>query len=180
MKKRIVMLTGSPHVKGTTSVLADAFCEGAKEAGHDLARFDTAQMKIHPCTGCNYCRENHEKCIFEDEMLQIYPHLKEADAVVFVSPLYYFGVTAQLKSAIDRFFAINIKLRSNPTKVYLLTAGADDEYWVMDGIKAHMKTMCRYLNWSYEGGVLALEAAVPEDLENTNYLRQARDLGSHL
>ena len=174
---KIVVLTGSPHVQGTTSVLADEFVAGAQEAGHEVVRFDTAQMQIHPCTGCDHCKKVEETCIFKDDMLQVYPKMKEAEAVVFVSPLYYFGVTAQLKSTIDRFYAINLKLRENPTKAYLLAAGADVDDWAMDGLTAHMKTMCRYLNWEFKEGVLALGAGVPEDLENTDYPRQARELG---
>lgn len=177
---KIVVMTGSPHAKGTTSVLADEFVAGAKEAGHEVARFDTGQMQVHPCTGCDHCRKVKETCIFKDDMLQVYPEMKEAEVVVFVSPLYYFGVTAQLKSTIDRFYAINLKLREIPMKAYLLAAGADVDEWAMDGITAHMKTMCRYLNWEYQGGVLALGAGVPEDLKSTDYPRQARDLGLSL
>lgn len=177
---KIVVLTGSPHVQGTTSVLAEEFVAGAQEAGHEVLRFDTAHMEIHPCTGCDHCKKVEETCIFKDDMLQLYPEMKEAEVVVFVSPLYYFGVTAQLKSAIDRFYAINTKLRENPIKAYLLSAGADADDWAMDGITAHMKTMCRYLNWEYKEGVLALGAGVPEDLENTDYPRQARELGLRL
>ena len=180
MKKNIVMLTGSPRAEGTTSALADAFCKGAGEAGHQVIRFDTARLKIHPCTGCDYCRENNEQCVFSDDMEEIYRALKMADVVVFVSPLYYFGMTAQLKTAIDRFYAINPFLRQKPVTAYLLGAGADEDPWVMEAMCAHMKVMCRYLKWSYERGIMALGAGTPEDLAETNHQEQCYDLGREL
>jgi multimeric flavodoxin WrbA len=48
---KILVLTGSPHKAGTTALLADEFCEGAKEAGHDVMRIDTADLRINPCIG---------------------------------------------------------------------------------------------------------------------------------
>ena len=48
---------------------------GAKEAGHQITRFETAELDIHPCKGCGTCRENNGKCVYEDDMNQIYPHL---------------------------------------------------------------------------------------------------------
>jgi multimeric flavodoxin WrbA len=174
---KILVLTGSPHIKGTTALMADEFIAGAEEAGHEVMRFDTAQMNISPCTGCDHCRRNKGQCIFNDDMLKINPHLLETDAVVFVSPLYYFGMTAQLKRTVDRFYAVNTELRGHSKKVYLLSAGADDEDWIMHGVVAHMQTMCRYLNWQYIDGVLAIGAGVPGDLENSEYLKTTREMG---
>lgn len=45
---KILVLTGSPHVDGTTALLADEFCEGARDFGHDLVRLDTAKLRINP------------------------------------------------------------------------------------------------------------------------------------
>ena len=58
---KIVMLTGSPHRNGTTSLLADSFCEGVLKSGGSVDRFDTAALDINPCTGCGYCRSNEGK-----------------------------------------------------------------------------------------------------------------------
>ncbi|AJE09338.1 flavodoxin family protein [Clostridium botulinum] len=108
---KALILTGSPHPHGTTAFLADEFSIGAKEAGHEVVRFDTAKLEIDPCIGCYYCRKNDGRCVYDDDMSQIYPHLMTADAVVLVTPLYYFSMTAQLKRTIDRFFAVNPVLR---------------------------------------------------------------------
>lgn len=99
----IVVITGSPHRNGTTAALADAFIEGAREAGHDIFRFDAAKEKIAPCLACEHCRTKG-RCIHDDGMQELLPVLEQAEMVVFVTPLYYFGMSAQLKSVVDRFF----------------------------------------------------------------------------
>lgn len=174
---KIVMLTGSPHKSGTTSVLADSFCDGVLESGSSVERFDTAALDINPCTGCGYCRSNEGKCIHADDMEMIYKQLVEADVVVLASPLYYFGFTAQLKSAIDRFYAVNPLLRERCRDLYIISAGADQEEWAMDAIRSHAETMCRYLRWKNCGEVMALGCASVTDLKDTDYEHKARRLG---
>ena len=90
---KIVVLTGSPHEKGTTSVLADAFISGAKEAGHEIYRFDAAHKSVSGCIACNSCENGENPCVFEDDMQELIPHLLDADMVTFVSPVFYSGFT---------------------------------------------------------------------------------------
>ncbi|HWR22255.1 MAG TPA: flavodoxin family protein [Feifaniaceae bacterium] len=173
---KIVVLTGSPHAQGTTALLADEFSESAKSAGHEIARFDTAKLDIRPCIACSHCREHNGACVHGDDMRQIYPRLSAADAVVFVTPLYYFGMSAQLKKAVDRFYAINSALRGTPKKALLIAAGADTEEWAMAALKAHMENVCRYLNWQLSGMLFAFGAGSREDVEHSAYRAAAREL----
>lgn len=177
---KVLVLTGSPHLNGTTALLADEFCIGAKEAGNEVIRFETSKLNIHPCTGCDHCRKNDSKCVFNDDMSQIYPHLIAADAVVLVTPLYYFGMTAQLKSAIDRFYSVNSVLREKPKKLSLIAAGADSGDWAMDALKVHFNAVCRYLRWQECGMVLALGAKTRKAAENSEYTSMARNLGKNI
>ena len=176
----ILILTGSPHSHGTTSFLADEFCVGAEKGGHDVIRFNTAKLKIHPCIGCGHCRKNDGKCVYNDDMYQIYPHLIAADAVVLVTPLYYFNMSAQLKCAIDRFYAVNPTLRKTPKKLYLISAGHDKDDWAMDTLKANFHALCHYLNWEEGGMVLAFGADTREDVEGSKYQSMARNLGASI
>ncbi|HCX04939.1 MAG TPA: flavodoxin family protein [Clostridiales bacterium] len=174
---KILVLTGSPHHKGTTAYLADKFCEGAVEAGHEVHRVNTAKIDVKPCLGCDYCRRNDGECVYSDDMQKIIPYLLEADGIAFVSPLYYFGITAQIKRVIDRFYAVNSKLRSKAKKTFLISAGSDEEAWAMESIKLHFRTMCRYLNWQPSGELLVLGAATREDVEGSIYSQEAKVLG---
>lgn len=176
---KVLVLTGSPHAKGTTAALADSFCEGAAAAGHQVDRFDVGRMDIKPCLGCMACRTKG-KCVRGDDMEKVWPVLEAADAVVFVTPIYYFGMTAQLKTAIDRFFAINGPLRESHKKAYMISVCGDAEDWVMDGLRIHFTNICRYLNWEEAGRLLAEGFYSPEEIKNTSWPEQARALGASL
>lgn len=177
---KVLVLAGSPHSKGTTAFLADEFCIGAEEAGHEVVRFEIAGLKVHPCIGCYHCRRNGGKCVYDDDMTLIYPHLLAADVVVLVTPLYYFGMTAQLKCAVDRFFSVNAALREAPRKLFLIAAGADKDDWAMDALKMQVHTVCRYLNWQESGMLLALSANSRGDVEKSGDGVRARRLGKEL
>ncbi|MCI5754394.1 MAG: flavodoxin family protein [Clostridiales bacterium] len=178
---KIVVLTGSPHRDGTSNVLAEAFIRGAQEAGHVVRRFDCAFMDVHPCTACNQCRSGGEHpCVFQDDMRPLYDKLIEADAVVYVTPVYYHGPTAQLKTVIDRFYGVNPKICGVRKKAVLLAAAASPHAWVTDGLTALYRTDLRYLGWEDCGTVLAIGCATRQDVERTDYPQQAYELGKAL
>ena len=91
---KIVMITGSPHRHGTSALLADAFIQGAQEAGHTVFRFDAAFQELHPCRACERCHNTDKGCIYKDGMEELNPHLLEADLVAFASPIYYYDWSA--------------------------------------------------------------------------------------
>lgn len=74
---RIVVITGSPHKRGTSALLADEFIRGAEEAGHRVYRFDTAFECVHPCIGCETCECGKKPCVFKDGMMPLYDELKK-------------------------------------------------------------------------------------------------------
>ena len=115
---------------------------------------------------------------FQEEIkIQVEIAIDEADAIVFVTPLYYFGFTSQIKKVIDRFYAMNSELRAEAKMAYLLAAGADSEDWAMEGIRATFDVMCRYLRWENAGSVLALGCGSREEIKESEYLSQAEVLG---
>ena len=103
---KIVILAGSPNRKGSSNLLADCFRQGAEEAGHTVEIIDAAYADIHPCTGCIHCGYEGP-CAQKDGMERIRPAILGADMLVFATPLYYYGMSAQLKTLIDRFCAFN-------------------------------------------------------------------------
>lgn len=107
---KIVVLEGSPNKEGSSSLLASEFIRGAKEAGHNVQVADTAHADIHPCTGCIRCGYEGP-CVQRDDVTQIHQIILEADMLVFVTPLYYYGMSAQLKTLIDRFCAFNSSIQ---------------------------------------------------------------------
>ena len=177
---KVLVLSGSPNAKGTTNTLVEAFCEGAESAGHEVEVLKVGRMKINPCLGCGACRKEGGSCVRKDDMFQVWPSLLAADAVVLVTPIYYFGMTAQLKSTIDRFFAFNGQLREMNKKTYLISVSGDKDEWVMDGLRAHFSAICRYLNWEESGSLLAQGFYTADEIKDTDWPEQARALGASL
>ena len=175
---KLLILTGSPHPAGTTSVLADAFEAGAREAGHQVTRFDTGRLSIGPCRGCDYCRSHGGTCIQQDPMTEIYPRLLEAEGVVLVSPLYYFSLSAQLKCALDRFHALSPQLRQGAAKrAWLLCAGGGKKMWIMEGVRAQFQVLCRYLGWENAGMLLVPNMPNRRAMEESEYPARAGEMG---
>lgn len=177
---KILIMNGSPHKHGTTAALTHAFVRGCSERGHEIRTFDTATASIHPCIGCDHCRAPENSCVFQDDMTKLNPLLMDADLVVLVTPIYYFGMSAQLKSAIDRFYANNATLRSQSKKFALIAACGDNEDWAMDGLRAHYRSLCRYMNWPSIGELYAIGMYTPEDLQDSDYLERAYQFGASL
>lgn len=173
MKKRCddmktLVLTGSPHDKGCSSYLADHYIEGARQKGSDVKRFDTGPMAVHGCIGCGHCRRNENKCIFDDGMSIIYPHLLEAGRIVLITPVYYFGMTSQLKSVVDRFYSINQILREMPKELDLLAVCADDDIKTFSALTAHFTAIGSYLGWRCLEPLLIPGCATRGDIEKTD------------
>lgn len=96
---KIVVLKGSPNINGSSNLLAAEFIRGAEEAGHSTQVIDAAHADIHPCTGCIHCGYEGP-CVQKDDVDQIRQIILEADMLVFVTPLYYYGMSAQLKTLV--------------------------------------------------------------------------------
>ena len=116
---KILILNGSPHLDGATSDMANAFAQGAREAGHEVVTVHVAHENIKGCMACEYCRTKEKGvCIQKDDMQAIYPEILSSDMVVFASPIYYFTLSAQLQAVIHRTYAIDIP--RNVKKVALI------------------------------------------------------------
>jgi multimeric flavodoxin WrbA len=103
--RRILILKGSPRKRGNSATLADRVAAGAGEAGALVESFDLHELEIRPCDGCDFCQGTGE-CVIADDMQSLYPRLREADGIVIASPIYWFTVNAQVKAALDRWYAL--------------------------------------------------------------------------
>ena len=177
---KIVMLTGSPHRKGTSALLADEFIAGASAKGHTVIRFDAAFEKVGPCRACYYCDKHNGECIQKDAMQKIMPEILSADMIVLVTPLYYFQMTAQLKTVLDRLMPQRAALRKHPMKSAMLVTCGSNTDWNMDAIMAHYKVLQQYLPWEDQGVVLAKNVFARKDIEGTAFPADAHALGTKL
>ena len=124
---KIAVFNGSPR-KENTSAMVQAFIEGARAAGHDTEEYQVGKMKIAGCLGCEYCHTKGEgTCIQKDDLEKIMPAYKEADMIVFASPIYYFGMTAQTQAAIQRVYCIGKPAKAKKAAL-LLSSGSPGVY----------------------------------------------------
>ncbi len=101
---KIVGFMGSPRKNGNTAVLLQQVMEGAQKEGAECTIYYLNDLKIKGCQGCNACKRKGY-CVIPDDMQNIYQIINEADVLVFSSPVYMWGMTAQLKLMIDRLYA---------------------------------------------------------------------------
>ena len=133
---------------------------------------------MHPCIGCDKCVRTGECTFAADDMKELNPHLLEADAVVFVSPIYYFDFNAQLKAVIDRFYANNEALMGKKKAVFL-TAMADEDQKTASGANASFDLMADYLAWEIVGRLNVGGCSTADDLHEED-LTAAYELGKNL
>ena len=174
-KMKILVITGSPRKNGNSNTLAEHFIRGAKEAGHEIVRFDAAFKDVHPCIACNKCGMNGE-CVFKDDFEFVRKHILDAGMVVFATPMYYFGISAQIKAVIDRFYAINGAIHV-PKKAALLMTYADNNKRKEKAITDHYQVLLEYLGWSDAGRVIAPGVWPVGAVNHTKYPEQAYRLG---
>jgi len=176
MSKNIVVLAGSPRKVSSTDRLAAAFTEGAKEAGHAVTTFRVADMKIGGCLGCGHCFQEVGVCVQKDDMQAILDALRKADTIVLASPVYYWGVTSQLKRVIDRTYALLEEGVAIKRAALLMTCGDDTDEAAEPSI-AMFRQICAYMKWQEAGIVVAPHIHAPQDIDGRPELEQAKQLG---
>ena len=176
---KITVLFGSPNRKGSTNILVESFVRGATEARHECEVLDVCHMNIHPCTGCVACGYEGP-CVQKDDVEQIRAKLVASEMVVFATPLYYYGMSAQLKIVVDRFCAYNSSLNSKHLKSALLTVAWNADDWTFEALEAHYKTLVRYINFEDKGMILGYGCGSPAMTQRSRYPEEAYKLGRGL
>ena len=177
---KITVITGSPRQLGSSALLTDRFIAGATEAGHTVTRFDAAFEKVAPCLGCDYCRGNGLVCINNDSMSKLNSALFSAEVLVFITPLYYFGMSAQIKTVIDRLYANNSFMQGKDRKTILIATAADSEEDTMQALVVHFHAIAKYMQWEKIGTLLAVGCGSRQETEKTEFPEQAYQMGRQL
>lgn len=166
---RIVILSGSPRRGGNTDSLVASFVKGAEER-NEVEVIPVCEYDINPCVGCNTCFEREgNKCFRNDGMTYVYDRLSRADMVVIASPVYFYGISAQLKAAVDR---LHTPMRNSfpVKKLGMLLVGAAELPELFDPILTQYRMILRFFSLEDGGTVLVRGArekgSVPqEDLD---------------
>jgi multimeric flavodoxin WrbA len=140
---KILAINGSPHMgEGNTAMILNPFLDGMKEAGADVELFYTRKLKIGPCNGDLSCWfKNPGKCGQDDDMQMLLPKFKEADVIIWVSPVYYSGITGPLKNLMDRQLPLIMQEQTRKQKVVLVSTCSAWELSMFDPLLAQMKAI---------------------------------------
>jgi multimeric flavodoxin WrbA len=179
VSSHILLLSGAPRKNGNTERLASAFADGAIASGKNVQIMRVAGMKIGGCRGCEYCFTHNGVCVQNDDMPPILDELHRVDALVFASPVYYFGVTAQLKLAIDRFFALLQKGMAVRRVALLMTCGDGTDAAAASSISM-FRQISAYQKWEVAGIIVAPGLHDPGEIEGRAELEQASRLGANI
>ena len=162
--------------------MVKSFTEGAESAGNTVTEFFLSGMDIHGCKGCFGGHSSKAcPCVQKDDMDQIYPAVKEAEVVVLASPLYYWTMSGQLRTALDRLFALeegdgNL-LRGNGRASALLMAAEEHGF---DDAVLYYDHLLEHLRWENLGHVLAGENMNVGDIKGKTEIQQAYELGKSI
>ena len=122
--KKIVVISTSIRANSNSEVLAESFAKGAESAGHQVEFISLKGKRIDFCKGCLTC-QNTGKCVIRDDVADIMDKVLEADVVAWATPIYYYEMSGQMKTLIDRLnpmFSMDYKFRD----IYFLSVAAED------------------------------------------------------
>ncbi len=168
----ILVLNGSPRPQGNTVKMIAAFQESAEKAGHKVNVVNVCRKNIKGCLACEYCHgKGHGTCIQKDDMQEIYSELADTEMIVLAAPIYYHGISGQLKCVIDRFYSALYPTAPKSLKkvAMFLSSGDADMY---DGAK-----------FSYDGdflGYLGLEGMGVFTNHDKNVMEKIRKMAESL
>jgi multimeric flavodoxin WrbA len=178
---------GSPRKGGNSDRLLERALEGARSAGAEVARVYARELKMCGCIECGGC-EKSGQCVVQDDMQSVYPLLRESDVVILSSPIFFYGLTAQVKALIDRAQALwaGKMLQENHEEMrgyhrgkgYLIAVGATRGKNLFEGAILTAKYFFDALDMSYEGGIFFRRLEKKDAAkENPEALQEAFTLG---
>ena len=178
MKKTVVIST-SLRAGSNSDMLAEKFAEGAKASGHDVEKIWLRGKDIKFCVGCLSCQKTGA-CVFHDDVPAIMEKVLNADVVCWATPIYYYEMSGQMKTLIDRMNAMyrkDYRFRD----VYLLTAAAEDESETPKRAEIGLTGWIDcYGKASLKGHVFCGGVDKPRDIEGNGKLQEAYEMGKNI
>ena len=123
--KKVLIISSSLRRGSNSDALAEAFARGAAEAGNEVEHVSLKGKDLRFCMGCLACQKT-QKCVIADDAPAIVEKMYAADAIAFATPIYYYELSGQLKTLLDRsnpLYTTDYHFRD----IYLLTSAAEDE-----------------------------------------------------
>ena len=125
MTKKVLILSSSPRRGGNSDTLCNEFMRGAIESGNEAEKVFLRDKTIHYCTGCSTCSLHGKPCPQKDDAAEIIEKMVAADVIVMATPVYFYTMSAQMKTLIDRCCGLYTEMK-NKEFYFIVTAAEDD------------------------------------------------------
>ena len=176
--KKVLIITSSLREQSNSTLLAQAFKEGAEEKGNEVEIISLRENRIAPCVGCGSCQV-HGECFMKDKLNDILDKVIEADVLVFASPTYYYSVNGTLKNFIDRTYDKYLKIKNKD--FYYIGSSSDTSKESIDGAVETVKGFLRCVeNVNLKGIVYGLNLNDQGEARYSESLKQAYEMGKNI
>ena len=171
---KILLIRGAPHDNGATNVFADAFVQGAKKFA-EVNDVNVCKKSISACRGCYACvKSENAKCVIDDDMQKLLQLFETCNAVAFFTPVYFYGMSSQLKMFFDRCFPLIAKRNAplgNPEKIsksMLAFSVASNRLWAFDSITKNFEMIANELGMNLSANIRRTEAVYFSELGDSS------------
>ena len=188
MAVTVLGISGSPHRHGNTETLLDSFLDGARATGANVEKVVLKELTFSSCKGCNACHKTGT-CIVQDDAIELFEKILASDIIAVASPIYSMGITAELKSLVDRaqyfwarkFILKNLYFPEDHIKrhkgLFVSTAGTSWDN-VFDGAYPVVTAFFNGLGFEYYDNIIASDMDSHKGIKNhPTALKEAYEKG---
>lgn len=184
MKSPVLLLNASPRKQGSSCALAHQVSLGLEKQSVPTEQIFLTDLDIQPCNACDLCQRAPRYCVIKDDMLDLYPKILSAPALVLSSPIYWFMYSSQLKLCIDRWYGLwnNRPETFRGKPVGLIFTFADEDVYLSGGVNAihACESLFRYLEAPIAGMVYGTVSSPAATRANQDLMDKALSLGEKL
>lgn len=177
MSKSVLVILGSPRKNGNSEVICNSFLQGAENAGHNTEKVFLQEKEIHTCRACYACRRTG-KCIIDDDMNELLYKMIKADVIILATPVYFYSVSGQLKTVIDRTLPRYTEI-TNKDFYFVATAAAGKGSMerTMDSLRGFTDCLP---NANIKGYIYGAGLYDKGEAEQSTYLQTAYEMGKNI
>lgn len=177
--KNVLILSSSPRRRGNSDTLCDEFMRGVVEAGHAVEKIFLGDKTINYCTGCSMCSLHGKPCPQKDDMAEILEKMLSADIIIMATPVYFYTMSAQMKTLIDRCCGLYTKM-TDKEFYFIVTAAEDDKSKIERTIDTFQGFLDCLENPTVKGVVYGLGVWHKGDIEGNKAMSESYLMGQKL
>ena len=179
MTKKVLILSSSPRRGGNSDTLCNEFMRGAIESGNEAEKIFLRDKTIHYCTGCSTCSLHGKPCPQKDDAAEIIEKMVAADVIVMATPVYFYTMSAQMKTLIDRCCGLYTEMK-NKEFYFIVTAAEDDRKLMERTVDTFQGFLDCLENPTIKGVVYGTGVWHVGEIKDKTDLREAYEMGKEI